>query len=203
VTEGDVLERWLEALVSTPGLTATRDPATARRVHVDDALSALPYVTCGPVVDVGSGGGSPGVPIAVHRPWLEVHLLEASERKTGFLERWTAELPNVRVVRERAERWGRGEGRDRYAIALARALAVPRVAAEWCLPLVRPGGSLVLFAGGDLAGLAEAAAALGASPDLEVVPVADSEQRRLVIVRKVGPTPDRYPRRAAAARRPL
>ena len=64
------LRRWVDALVSTPGLTAVRDADEAWRVHVDDSLSALPVVSSfpGPIVDVGSGGGAPGIPLAAVLP---------------------------------------------------------------------------------------------------------------------------------------
>ena len=61
------LERWLESVLATPGLTAVRDAAQARRVLVDDARAAAELVEGGPVVDVGSGGGSPGIPVALAR----------------------------------------------------------------------------------------------------------------------------------------
>jgi len=201
-----VVERWLAALLATPGLTAIRDPAEARRVHVDDALAALELVTEGPVVDVGSGGGSPGIPLAAARPELGFDLLEATAKKCAFLRRWAAELPNVEVVCSRAEEHAAGEGRDAYATVLARALAPPPVAVEWCLPLVRPGGRLVLYAAEE-DGLAEGVA--GAAEQVagrlaEIVPVPGSERRRLLVVEKTGPTPERFPRRPGAAKkRPL
>jgi 16S rRNA (guanine527-N7)-methyltransferase len=197
------LRRWVERLLAAPGLTAVREPREAWRVHVEDALYALPYVTHGPVVDVGSGGGSPGFPLAVARPELHVVLLESSRRKCAFLEEAAREFPNAEVVCARAEEHGRGSGRDAYAAALARALAPPAVAAEWCLPLVRPGGACVLYAGAGAGDLRPVARALAAAPP-EIVPVGESGNRWLIVLRKLGPTPDRFPRRPGIARkRPL
>jgi len=199
------VRRWLEALVAAPGLTSVRDLAEARRLHVDDALAALPLIDDGPVVDVGSGGGSPGIPLAAARPDLRFDLLEASERKCAFLREAARAFPNVRVVRGRAEEHGRDAGRDAYAIALSRALAPPPVAAEWCLPLVRPGGRLILFAGTAAAAVTAAAAAkelAAAAPEIVVLPGAES--KCLLVFRKLGPTPERFPRRPGIARkRPL
>jgi 16S rRNA (guanine527-N7)-methyltransferase len=198
------LERWLEALLAEPGLTAARGPVEARRVHLDDALAAAELVEEGPVVDVGSGGGSPGFPIASARPDLHVDLLEAQRRRCAFLEAAAAIFPNVAVVCARAEEHGRGEGREAYAAALAQALAPPPVALEWCLPLVRTGGRVVLLAGEVELERAGAAAAGGGGGRPEVVALPGSERRSLLVVSKVGPTPERFPRRPGVARkRPL
>jgi 16S rRNA (guanine527-N7)-methyltransferase len=85
---GALLDRWLEAVVATPGLTAHTDTGDARRVLLDDALRAVPLVRpeSGPLVDVGSGGGTPGIPLAASLPSLDVTLLEAERRKCDFLE---------------------------------------------------------------------------------------------------------------------
>jgi 16S rRNA (guanine527-N7)-methyltransferase len=138
------------------------------------------------------------------RPDLRFTLLEAQRRKCDFLARAVAAFPNVEVVCARAEEHGRGEGRDAYGAAVAQALAPPPVALEWCLPLVRPGGRVVLLAGAvDPAQAAAAAEAVGGGAP-EVVPVAGSERRSLLVVPKVAPTPERFPRRPGAARkRPL
>jgi 16S rRNA (guanine527-N7)-methyltransferase len=198
------VERWLAALLTTPGLTSLTDAAEVRRVHLDDALAALELVVAGPVVDVGSGGGSPGIPLAAARPELKVTLLESGARKCAFLEEHAAAFPNVDVVCARAEEHAAGVGRDAYATALARALAPPPVAVEWCLPLVAPGGRLVLYAGDADDREVETAAAEVAGRLAQIVSVPGSERRRLLVVEKLGPTPERFPRRPGVARkRPL
>jgi 16S rRNA (guanine527-N7)-methyltransferase len=198
------LERWLEALLSEPGLTAARDAAEGRRIHLDDALAALGLIGDGPVVDVGSGGGSPGLPIAAARPDLRVDLLEAQSRRCAFLESVAVDFPNVRVVCARAEEHARGAGREAYAVAVAQALAPPPVALEWCLPLVRAGGRVVLLVGEvELERATTAAGAVGGGRP-ETVALPGSERRALLVVPKVAPTPDRFPRRGGVARkRPL
>jgi 16S rRNA (guanine527-N7)-methyltransferase len=198
------LERWLESVLGMPGLTAVRDPAEARRVLVDDALAAAGLVEEGPVVDVGSGGGSPGIPVALARPDLRVDLLEAQRRKCDFLQAAARELENVSVICARAEEHGRSAGRDAYGTALAQALAPVPVALEWCLPLVRAGGRAILLAGEvDLGAAAAAAGAVGGGTPA-LVELSGSERRSLLVVPKVGATPERFPRRPGAARkRPL
>jgi 16S rRNA (guanine527-N7)-methyltransferase len=192
------LERWLAALVTTPGLTAADDPDEARRLHLDEALVAAPLLGAEPVVDVGSGGGSPGLPLAAARPDLRFDLLESSRRKCDFLRRWADEFENVSVVCARAEEHARGAGRNVYGTAVARALAPPPVAAEWCLPLVREGGRVVLFVG--------PAADENAVVEVASLLAAELEESRpgFLVLRKTGPTPERFPRRPGMARkRPL
>ncbi len=161
---------------------------------LDDALRAVELVRSlgGPIVDVGSGGGSPGIPLALSLPDREVTLLEAERRKCDFLERWAP--ANARVV------WGRAEEQepDAYGVALAKALAPPPVAAEWCLPLVRPGGAVVLWLGpsADLELLARVAAQLGGGPP--------EERDGLAVLPKLVATPPGFPRRTGVAKkRPL
>lgn len=194
--QADLLERWLAAVVATPGLTALRDPERARRVLLDDALHGVPLVAAerGPILDVGSGGGTPGIPLAASLPDREVTLLEAERRKCDFLERWTAELPNLRVV------WGRAEEQplEAYGVVVSKALADPPVAAEWCLPLAAEGGVVLLWVGptADTARVRGVAERLGGT--LEDAPDG------FLVIRKTGPTPPGFPRRPGVARkRPL
>lgn len=190
------LERWLAALLATPGLTSIDDPAEARRVLLDDALRAVSVVGRfdAPFVDVGSGGGSPGIPLAAAFPEREVVLLEARRRKCDFLREVVREFPNVNVIEGRAE----DQETDRFGVALAKALAKPPVAVEWCLPLVRPGGAAILWVGpsADLAAVGRVSDQVGGgAPELE---------EGLAVVRKVSRTPEGFPRRPGMARkRPL
>lgn len=192
----DVLERWLEEVTATPGMTGLADLEGARRVLLDDALRALPILekTAGAIVDVGSGGGSPGIPIAVKLCDRPVTLLEAERRKCDFLEHVTSTLTNVSVV------WGRAEEQpvDVFGVALAKALAKPPVAAELCLPLVRPGGAVVIWLG-ETANV-EAVAGVARQLNARV----DGSFDGLVVLRKLGPTPPGFPRRPGIAKkRPL
>jgi 16S rRNA (guanine527-N7)-methyltransferase len=190
------LERWLDALLATPGLTSIRDRSEAARVHVDESLAALEVVRRygGPIVDVGSGGGAPGIPLAAALPNRQVTLLEANGRKCAFLREMALEFPNVTVVQGRAEE----QETDRFGVAVAKALAPPPVAAEWCLPLVVPGGAAVLYVGpsADAAAVSRAAERLGGGP-VEQLP-------GLLVLHKVAPTPPGFPRRPGLAKkRPL
>jgi len=190
-----VIDRWLADLVATPGLTAVSGEE-ARRVHVEESLAALPVVQRfdGPVVDVGSGGGAPGIPLAQALPDREVTLLEATRRKCDFLERWARELPNAQVVCGRAEE----QPVDSWGVAVAKALAPPPVAAEWCLPLVKPGGAAVLYVGPTAQADRVALVAEQLAAKLEESPPG------LLVLRKLGPTPPGFPRRPGVARkRPL
>jgi 16S rRNA (guanine527-N7)-methyltransferase len=195
------LETWFRSLLATPGLTALKDEDVAWRELVEDALTGAPLVASfeGPIVDVGTGGGVPGVPLAVALPDREVTLLDATERKCAFLREATADIANVRVVCGRAEE----QELESFGVAVAKALAAPAVAAEWCLPLVRVGGAAIVYAGhveGDLARVAEQ---LGAAPP-ERRAVEGFRDRSLLVFRKVAPTPDGFPRRVGVARkRPL
>jgi 16S rRNA (guanine527-N7)-methyltransferase len=160
----------------------------------DDSLRAVELVSRfeGAIVDVGSGGGAPGIPLAHALPDREVVLLEAERRKCEFLEQWAP--PNARVV------WGRAEEQesDWAGVAVAKALAAPPTAAEWCLPLVRPGGAVILWVGPSAERERVAAVAERIGGELADAPAG------LILIRKTGPTPPGFPRRTGVAKkRPL
>jgi 16S rRNA (guanine527-N7)-methyltransferase len=204
----------LELLASDPHApTAVRDVGAALDTHVADALVGLELDavrSATRIADLGSGAGFPGLVLAAALPGAEVALVESNHRKCEFLERAAAamELANVTVVSERAESWVTGAGtRD---LVTARAVAALNVLVEYAAPLLAEDGSLVAWKGRrDAAEEADGAAA-GAATGLEAVeivpvaPWAGAEHLHLHRYVKVGPTPNRFPRRPGmASKRPL
>ena len=200
-------------------LTRITDPAEVETRHFLDSLSAavplLDALRQGQalrVVDVGSGGGMPGLPLKIAFPRLRLTLVESVNKKAEFLRETVSALglDEVDVVAERAETAGRDPAhRDAYDWALARALGTLPVVVELCAPLLAPGGLLVAQRSGDLdAEVLHAAPAFKAlhlwtrTPiylDLPALP-----RHGLVVGEKYAPTPEAYPRRPGMARkRPL
>jgi 16S rRNA (guanine527-N7)-methyltransferase len=175
---------------------------------VDDSLVLLDHLGAARlVVDVGSGGGLPGLPLKIMRPDLALTLVEADQAKAAFLVQACASLglEDVDVVARRAEEVGQDPRyRERFDVAVARALAPMRVLVELCLPLVRVGGRLLAqkTEAEDLGAAANAIELLGGS--LVSVAEAASGARAtgtVVIVDKVRPTPASYPRRPGLPKR--
>ncbi len=207
---------WLVAFLDRMGLerqnlTAIDDVAAGVDRHLADSLAgaAVPEIRDAEnVVDLGSGGGMPGIPLARVLPGVEITLVESERRKADWLVRATAELPNVRVVADRTESLARTE-RERWSAATARALAATPSLLELASPLVAAGGALVAWRGPSdaepTAADHDAADQVGFTFDrvVAVEPFAGAE-RALVVWRKVAPAPGRFPRRPGrATKRPL
>lgn len=179
--------------------------------HLADSLSGLasaPLRTADTIVDLGSGGGFPGIPLAIACPECAVTLVESERRKAEWLARASADLPNVRIVGERAEHLAAGE-RERWSVATARALGPLATALELAAPLLAVGGTLVVWRAGrnreDELAAARACEQLGFEPGpvIAVTPF-DGADRHLHEFRKTSPTHKRFPRRPGrAAKRPL
>lgn len=205
------LERYCGLLLAenaAMNLTAVTDPGEVAVRHFLDSLCppALALLPRGArLIDVGSGGGLPGIPLAIARPDLSVTLLEARRKKTDFLLR-TAELlglENVSVVWGRAEDTGRDPAhREQYDVATARAVAALPVLCELLLPFVAVGGMAFAWKGPAAREEMEAAGPAldclgGAHPRL--LPYAISHEfchMHLFVCDKVRPTPPSYPRKA-------
>jgi 16S rRNA (guanine527-N7)-methyltransferase len=207
----DQLARLLELVAAEPAaITAVRDPAEGVDAHVADSLVALdlPAVRAAQwVADLGSGGGFPGLALAIALPSARVALVESVGRKCTFLSAAAGELglANVEVVNARAEAWEDGLGAQ--DLVVARALAPLAVLVEYAAPLLELGGPLVAWKGrreqAEEADGAAAAAALGMStPEpIAVEPFPGARDRYLYLSSKVSPTPPCYPRRPGMARK--
>lgn len=202
----DVLARWNRKA----RLSSITRPVEVVRLHFLDSLLCLraEIPTAARVIDVGSGAGFPGVPLKIVRPDLDMTLLEASARKAAFLEIAAQEfIVELQVVRARAEDAGRdARWRERFDVAVARALAPLPVACELTLPFVKPGGRTVLLKGpsvrAELASGRRAIAAMGGGVMRTVDATLPGGDRRLIVlVEKESPTPKEYPRRAGLPRR--
>jgi 16S rRNA (guanine527-N7)-methyltransferase len=205
------LAALLELVGGEPAaITAVRDPAEGVDVHVADSLVALdlPAVRAASrIADLGSGGGFPGLALAIALPAAHVALVESVGRKCTFLAGAAASLGlvNVEVVNARAEAWEDGLGA--HDLVVARALAGLPALIEYAAPLLASGGQLVAWKGRrapvEEADGRAAAAALGMTePEpVPVEPFPGSRDRHLYLSSKVSPTPPGYPRRPGMARK--
>jgi 16S rRNA (guanine527-N7)-methyltransferase len=193
--------------------TSIRDRDQAATAHVADSLAALvlpQLAEAAALVDIGSGAGFPGLPVAVARPDAAVTLLESQRRKCVFLAEAirAVSVPNARVLCARAEEWRDGAGG--FDAALARAVASQPVVLEYAAPLLRVGGVLVDWRGRrdgpEEAAALRAADALGMERVLveRSEPYTDAHAHHLHVFAKRTETPQRFPRRPGIARkRPL
>ena len=202
----------IRRMAAEPQNLSSRDAmANAVDVHLADSLSglALPEIrNATGIADLGSGGGFPGLVLAIMLPEIPVTLVESEGRKADWLSRAAADFPNVRVVADRSESLARDE-RGTQPVVTARALGPLPVVMELAAPLLTEVGSLVAWRGrrdtvSDPAAIA-AGAVLGLIHTGDVDPPSiTAASRYLSVWRKVGITPERFPRRPGmAAKRPL
>lgn len=201
----DTLERYLDRLLTTNAvmnLTRITDPNDAQIRLLADSLDLLRVVpsSARTLIDVGSGGGVPGMPLAIASRDLFVTLVDATAKKVRFLDEVVRilHLDNVVAIQRRAEELGRdARHRDRYDVATARAVARLATLTELVLPLVRPGGVAILPKGAaaeeELEEAGYAIRMLGGRPR----PILDGavEGTRIVVIDKLKATPEQFPRR--------
>ena len=216
----DAVEQYVALLLDANdrlNLTRVTEPAAVARLHLLDALSALPLLdSLGPAraLDLGSGGGVPGLVLALARPEMTWTLIDSVGKKCDAMRGFAAALglTSVTVIAQRAETLGRDpRHRERYDLVTARACAALPVLAEYALPLARVGGALLAWKGpltasdDELVNGAAASALLGGGPPaIHDTGTPALGRHRLVVVPKERATSARYPRRAGEpARRPL
>jgi 16S rRNA (guanine527-N7)-methyltransferase len=208
----DLLVEWNQKF----NLTAIRSEEEIRIKHFLDSLScflALDGKPTSSLIDVGTGAGFPGLPLKVLFPEMRLTLVESVGKKTQFLSQVVQELDlkNAAVVTARAEVIGRlAEHREQYDWAVARAVAKLPVLCEYLLPLVRVGGFMLAQKGESAAhelAQAQTAIELLGGRLVESTPVelpGVPEKRYLVVIEKISPTPEKYPRREGIpSKRPI
>ena len=206
---GDVLSRFrayyeaLRAANAVMNLTAIEgEDETARKHFLDSAAALLPFPLAGKtVVDVGAGAGFPGLPMKLLCPEMALTLLDSREKRVGFLNDVCTRLglDDVACVCARAEEWSEAR-RESFDCAAARAVARLNVLSELCLPCLKPGGAFLALKGpaapSELAEAEHAIAVLGGAVErvFEYALPGGEARHNIVIIRKIAPTPRKYPR---------
>ncbi len=203
-------------------LTAINDEEEILVKHFIDSLSCLLgipskiYQKIRKIIDIGSGAGFPGIPLKIYQPELDITLLEATRKKVEFMRYVSCRLGferSLEVIHGRAEEYGRnGEYREKYDLAISRAVSNLAILAEYCLPFVKIGGIFISQKGreitGELQKAGKAIEVLGGRVR-EVIPyklpLREGElERNLVVIDKMEKTPEDYPRRTGVvAKRPI
>ena len=209
-----LLAGWNEKM----NLTAIIDPVGIAVKHFADSLLAAPLLPTGvfTLIDVGTGAGFPGVPLALLRPDCRLTLLDSLNKRLIFLETLCRELGlTAELIHARAEEGGRRPTlRERFDVATARAVAALPTLCEYCLPFVKVGGRFLALKGPDAdreqAAAAKAVTVLGGRVtetrvcQLEAGGDEPPAERRLLRIDKCAPTPPKYPRPSAKmAKQPL
>ena len=213
--KADVLIRYMEKVMQwneKVNLTAITDREEFVQKHLVDSLlcaETLEFTESSSICDVGTGGGFPGVPLAVCYPEKEFVLMDSLAKRIKIVQQICDELSikNVRAVHGRAEDLARTEDyREAFDLCVSRAVANMRVLSEYCIPFVRVGGSFIAYKGADceseIDDSKEAIRRLGGGEtEIRKLPHLGHS---LVIIKKVSPTPKTYPRKAGTpARKPL
>ena len=190
-------------------LTAITEPEDVAKKHFLDSLAAAPYLKANAAVaDVGTGAGFSGLPLLILRPDLKLTLIDSLQKRLVFLEAVLKELKlSAELVHARAEDAGQNpKYREKFDVALTRAVSGLPVLCELTLPLVKVGGVSIAYKGDsaeELSASKNALSVLHATAERVIVP-ADYGARELVILTKNGTTPKQYPRKAGTpAKNPL
>lgn len=190
-------------------LTAVTDPALSAKKHFADSLLPLraDIFTAGQkCLDVGTGAGFPGLPLAVFLPEVSFTLIDSLDKKLAFTRsvKERLNLENTDILTVRAEEYARTEKRETFDVAVSRAVANLATLSELCLPFVKVGGVFAAYkskeAKNEIKDAETAIKTLGG----RVEKIFGDEERNLVIIRKIAETPEKYPRRnGVPAKKPL
>ncbi len=217
--QGELLVRYAGLVCSENRNIRLTGPLTIDEIlrkHVCDSLTAAPLIPQKEglrLIDIGSGGGFPGMVLKIAKPFISTTLMDSSRKKSGFLETAARSLSiqNITVINDRAERAAKNFScRENFDVVVCRAVSHLSVITEYALPLMKPGGDFIAYKGrgaaeevsesknaidllgGELTGIKKLALPCG------------NEHRALILIRKIAETPLKYPRREGIPRkRPL
>ncbi len=205
----DLLIEWNGRM----NLTSITDPSDIMLKHFYDSLLFFKYVDVkrgASLIDVGTGAGFPGLVLKIARPDISVTLLDSLNKRLTFLSFVLDETGlDADIIHMRAEEGSKGEMRESFDIAAARAVASMPVLSELCLPYVKVGGVFAALKGskglGEAALGETAATALGGSkPECLTYKLPNGDGRTVINVKKISQTPTNYPRKnAEITRKPL
>ena len=196
-------DKYAELLVKYNGffnLTSITDRRDINIKHFIDSAICQQLLIGESLIDIGSGGGFPALPIKIIKPELKITLVDATEKKCEFLKIVAKELnlENVEVICGRAEELAKDpKYREKFDICTARAVARLNILAEYCIPFIKKGGMFVAFKGDcddEIKEAGKAIETLGGNIILQDKYLLDGAKRTLVVIEKEERTPDRYPR---------
>ena len=205
----DLLTRYMEMILDRNqhiNLTAIKDPDEFLLRHYVDSAAVMnipEYQEAGIVLDLGTGAGFPGVPLAILSPDKEFVLLDSLRKRLNVIEEFCGELGihNVKVLHARAEDAGRDKKiREKMDLCVSRAVADLSVLSEYCLPVVRKGGAFIAYKGSDVESEAreaqKAIRVLGGKLDRIKKVSVQGMEHSLLVIHKNSKTPAQYPRKA-------
>lgn len=198
----DILKEWNEKI----NLTAIEDDKDVVLKHFIDSLSILPYLenTDKALIDIGTGAGFPGIPVKIAYKNINVTLLDSLDKRIKFLDEVIKKLKltDIKTFHSRAEDFGaKNEHREKYDLAVARAVANLPVLLEYCLPFVKVGGSFIAMKGSNTEEIEKSKRALellgGEIADISEITLPFSDlKRNIILVKKLRHIPTKYPRKA-------
>lgn len=196
----NLLVEWNDKI----NLTRITEPQEVAIKHFADSLTLLKHYNIpqgAKVIDVGTGAGFPGIPLKIARPDIQLTLLDSLNKRLVFLQEVADSIGiEAEIVHARAEEAGRKEEyRERYDVAVSRAVARLNTLSEYCVPYVKVGGAFVVMKGPELSEeLQEAKTAIntlgGKVNNVQEFAIPDGSNRTIVVIDKVSPTKDKYPR---------
>lgn len=197
----DLYAKFLVEYNSHTNLTAITEPEQILVKHFIDSILLSKYVDIpenSAIIDVGTGGGFPSVPLKIMRPDIKLTLLDSLNKRIVFLEQLCSKLGfDAELIHGRAEETAKNLAyREKFAFSCARAVAELSTLSEFCLPFVKVGGSFLSMKGPseNVSNAQNAVGILGGSIENEIEYDLEGESRRIIVVKKLSQTPTKYPR---------